>query len=83
MPEIQVMKNKSLQPVLLTEPTGGTKFSFASFMHFKMENISAIDNLKRGEIFLFNFIFNLKNTHVTMAGKIRPLKYECQDRNGN
>lgn len=70
MHEIQMMKNKPLPPVLLTEATGGTKFSFAFFLHFKMESISATDNLKREEGGLFNFSFNLKNIHASTAGKI-------------
>lgn len=55
MPEM--MKNKSLQSVMPTEPAGGTKFSFAAFMHFKIENISAIDNLKRGDFFFCSILF--------------------------
>lgn len=58
MTEIQMMKNTAFQTVMLTDPAGGTKLTFASFMHFKMQNISANDNLKREEGFLVNFIFN-------------------------
>jgi len=69
MPEIRMMKYKSLQPVLLTEPTGGTIISFASFMHFKMENVSAIDHFKREEGFLFNFSLILKIYMPLQLGK--------------
>lgn len=55
------MKNAAFQMVMLTEPAGGTKYIFASFMHFKMQNMSANDNLKRG-VFLVNFILIKKPT---------------------
>lgn len=60
MTEIQMMKSTAFQPVMLTEPAGGTKFSLASFMHFKMQTISATDNLKREEVFLVNYFLILK-----------------------
>lgn len=54
---------------------------------FKKENIYVIDNLKIEEcvvfVFVFYFIFYLKNIHPATAGKIWPLKFECQDRNDN
>lgn len=51
MTEIQMMKNTAFQMVMLTEPAGGTQVTFASFMYFKMQNISSNDNLKRQEVF--------------------------------
>lgn len=46
-----MMKNTAFQLVMMTEPAGGTKFTFASFMHFKGQNISANDNRKREDDF--------------------------------
>lgn len=66
MTEIQMMKNTAFLTVMLIEPAGGTKFTFASFMHFKMQNISANDNLKREEVFFWLILFLIKKIYIPL-----------------